>query len=278
MVMQLQAHGSGGGSPVNPTDVYDYRGFGADGQGTTIQANVTANALGATVDIGSVLAADVSEIEIFVGHGGNTSTRGMLSLLADARVLIEDLYMLPGTAVYGWNRLKLPLNAAVGEQLKFQYRSGTSNGTIRAAIRTTRRATGHPPGYTKLELIAADTANSRADDTNIALASAFAGWTSLIDPTTKAYGGLVLSVGDAGVAHATAKSGLAQVAVGTSGGGSEATVLQVPFGMGTANPIIRPAWDLYENAVASGVRISGAALCDVPNSESVRIGVWGLIT
>jgi hypothetical protein len=268
----------GGGSPVNPTDGYTYLGFGADGQGTTIQGSGTIAALGTAVNLGSPLAADVSNIEIFVGHGGNTSTRNQLTILADSDVLIEDLYMLPSTSIYGWNRLKLPISAASGKQIKAQLRSGTSNGTMRVAVRTTTRVASHAPGYSKLELIAGDTTNVRADDTNVPLVSSFTSWTSLIDPTTKAYGGLVLSVGDSGVAHATGKSGLALVAVGTSGGGGESTVLQVPFGMATANPFIRPSWDLYENAVASGVRISGAALCDVPNSENVRIGIYGLVT
>lgn len=279
MVMQLQAHGGGGGgSLANPDDDYVYFGFGADGQGSEATSSGTANTQGSTLNLGSPVADDLSEIEIFVGHGQNTSSRFQLTLLADTDVLIDDLYLLPGTAIYGWNRLKLPINVAAGKQLSYKLRAGGSNIKMRCGVRGRKRVAGHAPGYSKLELIASDIANTRADDTNVPLVSAFSSWTPLIDPTTKEYGGLVLSVGDAGSAHATAKSGLALVAVGDAGGGGEVTVLQVPFGMATANPIIRPSWDLVETTIASGVSISGAALCDVPNSENVRIGLWGLVT
>jgi hypothetical protein len=261
------------GAASNPNVTYEHVGFQADGSGTQVTANALANTKGSYVSLGTT-AADWSEFEIYVAYA-SAGARLMFDVSVDggSSVKCPNVFAWPGgTTLAAGQRIPIPMPVAAGAQFQIRMQATTGGVTAQFMIIGTLADGSEAPGFTTMTALNIDTAASRASATNVSFNET---WVSQLDPTASAYGAL-LAVLDGGAAAGTSnQAGTLDIGVGPTGGGGEATIYRMPFGIATTGVTLRSTPKLIRHQVASGVRISAKADAAANPTDTVRVGLHG---
>jgi hypothetical protein len=266
--------GAGGATqPLNPDIGYERLGYGTDGSMTTITASGSANTLGSYTTVGATATAWCG-LYLDLGKGSNASNRYLVYVrINGTTILIQDIPYIPGAAGSGVNRLELPLQVPSGATVEVAIRSNTGSATLQVAVSGIPASTSLAPGYTSaVSITTPDTSTSRPSTIDVPLGST-ASYTQLNASTSEAYGAILVCIEDNGTNPATAQQCTLLVATGAAA--SEVPIGAVAFTDTTAAPIIAHAYRTLKKAVASGTRMSAAALATTPGTDKVRVSLHG---
>ena len=172
---------------------------------TELNASLTRDYAGFVLQIGDMGTANQTYlIDIAIGGAGSE------------KILVENVYVDASGTFYAGDNFDFPIVLPKGARLAI--RGQTSNGsnvTVRAQIHGITAAWPDMPGFSKMETIGADTANSKGTSVDPgATANTEGAWTQIIASTTDDIAGLMLNLGSDG----TIVSGrlLIDIAIGAS--------------------------------------------------------------
>jgi len=270
-------------APANPDTSYEFIGFTGAG-GTDLTAHASNNTKAATwVSLGTTTGA-LAGFWVSIGIASSSTLRFLIDFGTDNSTanLVSNLYAMPGSGAAGAMRLFIPVAVGAGVTIYARCQSQTGNSVIPVAV-TGRVAQSDvtPPMFALMSALNADTANTRASDTNLTLqASGGTTWNELgaagaALTTGATYAALMAIPGIGSANPATGQTVRCAIATGTAG--NEVEKMRWNVGVAATGTIApNSAAPLYEASVASGARITFRANAATPGTDALRCAIYGL--
>lgn len=268
-----------GGANQNLDNTYEFIGFGS-GDGTLITAAGTANTKGSYTQLTAGGVGGITQnalrgiflMPLLTSAAGNRYLAD-ISFDGGTTANIPDVYLQPGTAVYGSTPGKpFPMAIAAGANIQVRVQSATASGTVRFAIVGVISNSQSPPCFsTCTALTTASTADTRATSTNIPLTDT---WTEAVASTAAQYGAILAVAGSNGTALGTAQT--IGVQVGTGAAAAEVAFMRWLITGNTGAPEMPRGFSpLAERVTAAGARLSVKAFGAVAGTDNIRVQLFG---
>lgn len=266
--------------PPNPNVTHEALGFFTDVVGTKINAGASNNAKGPWVSLG-IPSANMCEFDLIVSNSGGSGNRchvdiGVGPNSGAVTVIAPDIYVV--TSVIGSTHVvdtvTLPLKLAAGVEVWARMSSQASGTSITqfVSLLATVAHPSIPPGFDNCGVIHGNQANSRVGSISIPMTNT---WTSLQDPTARAYGAVLCSVGQSSTTNTTMEMNF-DWGAGPTGGGSEVVFFRCRATGTAGNPIFKTGGTrrLARKSFAAGIRFSVRAVSTAAG-ETACAGLHG---
>lgn len=277
---QLTYFGNPAGAPSNPVDTYEEIGTGVADAGTTVTAAASAHTKGSYVQLtgagaGGVTVNDWSDFWVLFSGMSASTTRVLADISIDggSTVKCPDLFAQCGSgttgAVIGTHiRMAVPAGSSVGARIQAHIGNLTCAMKIIGVVANANSR----PGFSTMEALNADTANTRPSTIDVPLTGT---WTELVPSTAAAYGALMVTAGANGTAFGTVQNAGLYLATGASGSEVALSFRQWMSLVNSNPPMKTGELCVYENTIASGVRLSAKAVAPTPGTDAVRVLLHG---
>jgi hypothetical protein len=265
---------SGGGQPANPNHNFEHFGYdGAPPGGGTLITPGGSNTKTATPITLGTATADLCGLVVHLGGPSVSNLRTLTDLTIDngATWFAPNLFAWL-TDNGGWRSIFVPLKVPAGSTIKTRGQSTSGAGTYRIAIDGIEANANAAPGFTSMDALNVDLANTRPASPDIPVTDA---WAQMVAATSVDYGALMAAVSYNGSTPTAAQYARFQLGVGAVG--SETEVSRHPIQIMTSAALVEGApGPLWEHRVAAGSRISGrVAAANLASGDSLRAIVYG---
>lgn len=228
---------------------------------TQLNASLTRDYTGFILQLGQMGQANVTYlVDVAIGGAGTE------------KVIVENIYLSAGGTSYMGEDFLIPVALPKGGRLAI--RGQTSNGsnvTSSAQIHGITAAWPDMPGFSKMEALGADTANSKGTTIDPGgTANTKGAWTQISASTTDDIAGLLLNFGPDGV-HAAGRL-LIDVAIGASS--SEQVILE-DYVVTESGSVSRTFMNSasFPAEIPAGTRVSMRAQSDITTTPGRELDV-----